>query len=171
MIREAFCGEPHRALTSICCGLRVAQGPQPKREHSGNAQPQARQHLRQTNGHLLPRPAQHPQQTPEHTDMMHWAEEGFGRYAELAKLGSVRSSRIPNPYAAAQDVVIIPRYSGGEIGHPAPTAGGVMHILVCKLPRIHLLGTSVNNLFGECAGLGSLASSLLAGKGYGKDVL
>jgi hypothetical protein len=29
----------------------------------------------------------------------------------------------------------------------------------------------VNNLFGECAGLGSLASSLLAGKGYGKDVL
>ena len=34
-----------------------------------------------------------------------------------------------------------------------------------------LLRTRVNNLFGECARLSSLASSLLAGKGYGKDVL
>jgi hypothetical protein len=40
-----------------------------------------------------------------------------------------------------------------------------------ELPRIALPRNPVNNLFGECAGLGSLASSLLAGKGYGKDVL
>jgi hypothetical protein len=40
-----------------------------------------------------------------------------------------------------------------------------------ELPRILLLRTRVNNLFGECARLSSLASSLLAGKGYGKDVL
>jgi hypothetical protein len=42
---------------------------------------------------------------------------------------------------------------------------------LCILPRIPLPRNPVNNLFGECAGLGSLASSLLAGKGYGKDVL
>jgi hypothetical protein len=41
-----------------------------------------------------------------------------------------------------------------------------LDIFIEILPR-----TRVNNLFGECAGLGSLASSLLAGKGYGKDVL
>jgi hypothetical protein len=40
-----------------------------------------------------------------------------------------------------------------------------------ELRRIPLPRNPVNNLFGECAGLGSLASSLLAGKGYGKDVL
>jgi hypothetical protein len=40
-----------------------------------------------------------------------------------------------------------------------------------EVPRIPLPRNPVNNLFGECAGLGSLASSLLAGKGYGKDVL
>jgi hypothetical protein len=40
-----------------------------------------------------------------------------------------------------------------------------------ELRRTPLLRTRVNNLFGECAKLSSLASSLLAGKGYGKDVL
>src|SRR5918998_4576475 len=39
------------------------------------------------------------------------------------------------------------------------------------LPRTSLLRTRVNNLFGECARLSSLASSWLAGKAYGKDVL
>ena len=46
-----------------------------------------------------------------------------------------------------------------------------MHDPARALPRIYLPRNPVNNLFGECAGLGSLASSLLAGKGYGKDVL
>jgi hypothetical protein len=46
-----------------------------------------------------------------------------------------------------------------------------MHDPASELLRIPLPRNPVNNLFGECAGLGSLASSLLAGKGYGKDVL
>jgi hypothetical protein len=43
--------------------------------------------------------------------------------------------------------------------------------VIGEVRRIPLPRNPVNNLFGECAGLGSLASSLLAGKGYGKDVL
>jgi hypothetical protein len=47
----------------------------------------------------------------------------------------------------------------------------VLEEVIGEVRRIPLPRNPVNNLFGECAGLGSLASSLLAGKGYGKDVL
>jgi hypothetical protein len=46
-----------------------------------------------------------------------------------------------------------------------------MHDPASEFLRIPLPSNPVNDLFGECAELGSLASSLLAGKGYGKDVL
>ena len=74
-------------------------------------------------------------------------------------------------YAPAQDV-------GARLGlwNKPERRNGALHRRTVQNPaselrRISLPRNPVNNLFGECAGLGSLASSLLAGKGYGKDVL
>jgi hypothetical protein len=54
-----------------------------------------------------------------------------------------------------------------------PDVTGLAYTVPCirTSENSYLPRTRVNNLFGECAGLSSLASSLLAGIGYGKDVL
>ncbi len=84
----------------------------------------------------------------------------------------LRAFTKPDIHPAPQDAVASLWCLRHARGYPPRRCRRIMQDRRYGLSRRPLPRNPVNNrFFGECAGLGSLASSLLAGKGYGKDVL